>query len=355
VTTVRDVARHAGVSRQTVSNVLNGRDEMMTSATRDRVVRAIEALDYYPDHNASKLRRSRVGTLALAVLDPSPRFLADAFTAEVVSGAAHCAREHNQGVLLYGLGPLSSQDALVECLRTRRADGVILLPSGDAEAWAPTLRAVVDTERPVVVVQSSSTLDGVKRHVSSIHADDRGGGRYIGALLAELGHRNVLFVGSRVRWPAIDARLAGLREALRAATDRHRVHIVLARDWTAVDGCRAVQRALARPRTDEPITAVVAGNDVLAAGAIVAARNAGLEVPRDISIVGFDDLDLAAATSPALTTVWVPGFEIGVASCADLLRRIENDAAEPQQMVFDTRLVARASTGPAPPTPRDPS
>ena len=135
MTTLRDVARYAGVSRQTVSNVLNGDGAgLMTPETRDKVIRAIEALDYYPNHSASKLRRSRVGTIALAVLDPSPRFLADAFTAEVVSGAAHFARQRNQGVLLYGLGPQFSRDALVECLRTRMADGLILLPAGQTDA-----------------------------------------------------------------------------------------------------------------------------------------------------------------------------------------------------------------------------
>jgi LacI family transcriptional regulator len=230
----------------------------------------------------------------------------------------------------------------------RQADGLVLLPSGPLDAWRETIVELGKTDCPVVLVQVAvpDLGDPVPR-ITSVRADDFGGGRACGTLLAQLGHRRIAFLTTRASWPAVDSRLDGAGEALSQAGVPPATRI-LAADWTVADGRDAVVRCLAETSAAERPTAIMAANDVLAAGALAAIREAGLSVPRDISVAGFDDLDLALVVSPTLTTIAVPGYEVGRRAANAMVEHLESSEPIAPPQVLQTRLVLRDSTAPPP-------
>ncbi len=344
--TIADVARLAGVSLQTVSNVLNNHVKgRMTKETEERVFGAMVKLDYCPDARAVRLRGNRAQAIAVTVLDPSPRFLADAFTAEVLSGIAYQAGELGYRVLLSGGAFNHDRSEVVKVLRSREADGMIVLPSGASAEWLDLLDAISSARRPFVVVQSQIELPtaGIPTG-GSVSADDHGGGAKLGRLLTSLGHREIVFLTTEASWPAVERRFDGICETLGEAGVAP-PEVVKAADWTVRAAAEAIAPYFERGRAS--CSAVVGANDVLAAGALVAARRQRLKVPRGVSIVGFDDLDVALAVIPALTTVRVPGFSIGVTAADDLIRRAEEPEEYPaQSRIFATELVLRDSHAP---------
>jgi LacI family transcriptional regulator len=347
--TMREVADLAGVSRQTVSNVINGRaGHSMTDATRQRVIAAIEALDYHPDVNAARLRSRRARTIMFNVLDPSPRFLADAFTVEVLAGAAEVLRRAGYDLLLQG-GDVASPDHLVRVvapLLQRRADGLILLPSGSEPDWAETIEVVSRSGCPLVIFQGGEWPEPSPSGAINVSADDYGGGRACGDLLAELGHRRVVFVTTAVTWPAVERRRAGLSEAL-AEHGIPAPTTVISSDWSVAQTHEAVARYLAALAPGDQPTAIMGANDVLAAGVLAAARELVIDVPGTLSVIGFDDLDIAGATSPSLTTVKVPGLEMGRYAAQTLLTHIHGTGDGHDDRRFDVELIRRGSTAPA--------
>ena len=343
-TTIKDVAKLADVSVQTVSNVLNGRSKnRMKEATRQRVLEAIAKLDYHPNAMAARLRSNRVQTIVFAVFDPSPNFLADAFTAEVLSAAAHEARRQGYKLLLYGSTEPTAGDELGAMLRSREADGLILLPSGSVADWGATLERVASTQQPFAVVQSDIELPqpGLSSGVS-VCADDFAAGKACGELLADLGHRRLLFVTTRASWAAVEKRLGGIRDVC----DRRGMeppHVVTAADYSIADADEAVSAFLREDASWRP-TAIVGANDILALGALNAARRAGLHVPGTLSVMGFDDLDVAGAATPALTTVRVPALEIGAQAAASVVARIEDPDLLSEPVILPVELIRREST-----------
>ena len=349
--TITDVARLAGVSLQTVSNVLNGQASgRMRPTTEERVWDAIRKLDYYPDARAVRLRRKRAFALAVTVLDPSPRFLSDAFTAEVLSGAAHRARELGYRILLEGGASALHAQSIANILRSGEADAMIVLPSGELSEWVGLLEALSQTKRSVVVVQSQIELPspGIPT-AGSVNADDHGAGVELGRLLTSLGHTRTAFVTTRASWPAVKRRLEGVCDAF--SEEGILPPATIASDgWTVEAGARATTAFLRQQTT--PPTAILGANDVLAAGILVAARSHGLRVPQALTVVGFDDLDIAAAVSPPLTTSRVPGFQIGALAASEAIGAVEDAASyQPQSHTLPTELVLRASHGAAAASP----
>lgn len=322
----------------------------MTPETRERVLAAMQQLSYHPNANALRLRQLRSNTIGFTILDPSPRFLADAFTVEVLSGAAEVLREHGFHLLLQGLDPSGPTQAanVAAPLQMRQADGLVLMPSGPLDAWRETIVELGKTGCPVVLVQVAvPELDEPSPRITSMRADDFGGGRSCGTLLVQLGHRRIAFLTTRASWPAVESRLEGAGEALANAGLAPATRI-LAADWTVADGRDAVARYLAETPPAERPTAIMAANDVLAAGALAAIRETGLSVPRDISVAGFDDLDLALVVSPTLTTVAVPGYEVGRRAAEVVVEQLEASEPIAPSQVLETKLVLRESTAPPP-------
>lgn len=327
--TSRDVAHAAGVSQAAVSLVMSDKWRGRVSpATAERVRTAARALGYRPNAAARNLRLGRTRTALLVV--PA---LTNEFFARVHTGAARIADQHGVGVVLYpspeGTGP--ARDPFGSATTT--LDGVIA-----SSMAAHALTAIHGDRLPLVMLDSDPT-EGPG--TATVNLDIADGIRQLTRHLLDLGHRRFLHLASAVDSWTFTTRARALRESLDATTATLRtVHTPLAVD----DAHHAVRRALTSE--DPRPTVIVCDDDVLAAGACKAARRLGLRIPHDLSVTGFDDLTLATAVEPELTTVRLPAEQVGEHGMRALLTLL--DAATPRLDTLPVQLVVRESTAPPP-------
>lgn len=331
--TSADVAAAAGVSRTTVSFVLNERaDVKIPPETRQRVVDAAQRLGYQPNASARQLAGGRSHTLAL-VLHQSPEQVAsDAVLAETLRGLAAAARAGGFRVMVELLATEGPGASYASLLRSQHADGLIVHgPRSDD----PSLLELVRDGFPIVL---QGSLPDVA--VDSVDVDNAAGARGAVEYLLGLGHRRIACVtNAPLAYTAAQERLAGYRAGLEGSGIAFDPGLVEQADFDAPSGHRAMARLLARTSFDAAFVA----SDVVALGAIGALREAGRRVPDDVSIVGFDDIPLAAYFDPPLTTVHLPAYELGQAAGRALLDRVA-DRATPHRTLLPTELIVRGST-----------
>jgi LacI family transcriptional regulator len=337
-----DVAKRAGVSRATVSYVLNGQIEgrvPISEETRQRVLNAIEELGYEPDARAQALRSGSTRTIALIIPDlRNPHFC------EYATGIEEAARASGYHMLLSST-TLNDEYAVevFKDLSRRRFDGLILASSfilESAEAQA-TLDQVRKSGLPIVELSDNYGVDAVS-------ADYREATREVMEYLLSLGHRRIglLYgVGGVGGHEMADDRLESYRESLNAANLPVDRDLIVDCGPTIEDGYQASLKLLklaSRP------TAILSINDLLSMGALRAAVDSGLQVPRDISFVGFDDISMANYLVPRLTTVTKNALTLGRQAFEILLARIQDPTLPRQVILGSARLIIRESTGPAP-------
>jgi DNA-binding LacI/PurR family transcriptional regulator len=334
--TLRDVAERANVSVQTVSNLVNGRTHLMAERTRERVEQAMIALDYRPNATARGLRIARVHTLGVFVLDQDARFLADPMTDLVIAGVGDVARDRGYGVLIQSARPGSIDDGLLAPLHEHRVDGALLYLSGDASVRSAVVSRVRDLGYTCVLFQE--TYD--KGEVPSVSADNRGGARELTEYLLDRGHTRIAFIAALTAWPMIEDRHSGYLDALRArGIDPARELQLFRGRWDPQSGEEMANALLALA---EPPSAIIAGNDLLALGVMRAVRAAGLTIPDDVAVTGFNDFEFSGYVDPPLTTVAIPAYDMGAAAAALLIDRVEGRETESRR-TFPVALVHRES------------
>ncbi|MFT9666938.1 LacI family DNA-binding transcriptional regulator [Streptomyces rhizosphaericola] len=326
--TSRDVARAAGVSQATVSLVLGGKwPGRVSEATARRVRESAAELGYRPNLAARSLRLGRTRTALLVV--PA---LTNEFFARVYTGAAAVAAEHDFGVVLYpspdGTGPARDPFASARA----SLDGVIA-----SSMASDALSALHGADLPLVMLDSDPAGTDAAAHVNLDIAD---GMRQVTDHLLGLGHRRFVHLASAVDTWTFAVRAEALREAVDAVPDAEVRTVRAPLDVRA--GREAAEQALTV--AGERPTAIVCDDDILAAGACKAARRLGLRVPDDLSVTGFDDLALATAVEPELTTVQLPAEQVGERGMAALLAVLEGRGTEADSL--PVRLVVRGSTAP---------
>jgi LacI family transcriptional regulator len=332
--TSADVATEAGVSRTTVSFVLNARtDVKIPDETRQRVLSAAERLGYHPHAPARQLAGGRSHIIALVLRQTPEQIAGDAVLAETLRGLAGAARAGDFRVLVEPLAP-NDPDGYASLLRAQHADGLVI--SGP-RVDDPSLQALIEESFPIVI---QGAFPGVA--VPSVDVDNVAGARGAVEHLLSLGHRRIACItNAPLVYTAARERLEGYRQAMAEAGLPTPEELVAEATFDAASGHAAMAGLLARTSFD----AVFVASDVVALGAIGALRDAGLRVPDDISIVGFDDIALSAYFDPPLTTVRLPAFELGQAAGRALLDRIA-ERPIPERTLLPTELIVRASTGP---------
>ena len=331
--TSADVATRAGVSRTTVSFVLNERaDVKIPDDTRRRVRDAARELGYHPHASARHLAGGRSQVVALVLRQSPEQVAGDALLVETIRGLASAARTKGFRVLVEPLSQDGSSPTYADLLQAQHADGLIISgPRVDDEALIDLIR-----EDFPIVLQGS--LPGVD--VTSVDVDNAAGAQGAVEHLIALGHRRIACItNAPIVYTAARARLGGYRTALDQAGLPIIPALVEEAAFDAPSGHAAMARLLARTSFD----AVFVASDVVALGAIGALREAGRRVPDDVSIVGFDDIPLAAYFDPPLTTVRLPAFELGQAAGRALLERIAQPAM-PHRTLLQTELIVRGST-----------
>ncbi|MFD7667918.1 LacI family DNA-binding transcriptional regulator [Streptomyces sp. NPDC059788] len=328
--TSRDVARAAGVSQAAVSLVLGDKWRGRVSPPKAEAVRAAARdLGYRPNLAARSLRTGRTRTALLVV----PALTSEYF-ARVYTGAARVAAEHGFGVVLYpspeGIGPARDPfDSARAAL-----DGVIA-----SSMATDALTAMRGGDLPLVMLDSDP---GDGQATATVNPDIADGVRRLTAHLLALGHRRITHLAAAVDSWTFHVRASALAEALRGAPDADVRTEPAALSVEA--GLHAAQAALTRPGPRP--TALLCDDDLLAAGACKAARRLGLRVPEDVSVTGVDDLALARALEPELTTVRLPAEEVGAAGMRALMAVLEGHVPAPVTLPVD--LLVRGSTAAAP-------
>lgn len=339
--TLAQLARAAGVNKSTASRALRG-DRAIGTVTRERIKQLADKLHYEPNASARRLFRAQTDVLAFT----SPSLTrgndgADPFLVELLSAITHEAANHQQDVLLCSTEPGPEElDTYRRVVGGRHADGIILM---DLRPDDPRLEYLCDKGYPHVLF-GRSTLDMEEaRHYPYpwVEVDNRAGARAGTRHVIELGHTRIAFLGADEAYICELDRLAGYRDALDAAGIPFDASLCTEGGITQEDGYRLTRQLLESAR---PPTAIFAASDVMAAGAMRAARDAGHTVGRQFPVIGFDDLGLATFVSPSLTTLRQPIAYVG-RKLVQLLIGILRGTPEPEpHLLLQPELIVRDST-----------
>lgn len=329
---VREVATAAGVSVGTVSNVLN-RPDRVSADTAARVRAAIEQLGYVRNDAARQLRAGRSRSVGLLVRDVRNPFFTD-----VARGAEDAAADAGLTVLLGNSNESTEREAsYLDLFEEHRVLGVLSSPVSED---LPRLVRLHERGTPVVLVDRE-TSDG---RISSVAVDDVAGGYMAVTHLADIGRQRVFFVGGPVGIKQVSDRLSGARQA---AAERSGLSLqtFVTESMSVLAGRAAGEKILELRGTERP-DAIFAANDLVAVGLLQAlTMRGGVRVPEDIALIGYDDIDFAAATVIPLSSVRQPSALLG-RTALELLVRETNEGAdfEPEQIVFQPELVVRETT-----------
>jgi len=324
--TIKDIAKRVGVAPSTVSRALNGRGRM-SSVTREKIRQVAQELGYYPNMLAKGLTTRKAGSVGV-VIDRRHIPVERSFYSPIIEAIESTATPHGYHVIFATLKNHSS----LKIVKERKVDGVVLIGTDISDELASSLLE----EIPIVLVDNH--LQGV----DSIAVDNFGGAYRAVEYLIELGHRKIGFVTETMRDLSFRERFAGYQEALK------KYGIKLDEQLIAEGGRRRGSGSIALEKLFEGKTlptAIFVANDYTAVEVIWAIKAAGLNVPEDISVVGFDDNDIARIVDPLLTTVHVPRKRMGEEAFRRLLALIGDPTLSPTKIVFPTELVIRDSSG----------
>jgi LacI family transcriptional regulator len=329
--TIADVARLAGVGRGTVSRVLNDRPNV-DPQTRERVLAAFRQLNYVPSAAARRLSLGRTHTIAVVV-----PYLTRASVVERLRGIEQALAKAGLDMIVFNVETPQRRDEVLRSLpQPARVDGLVLVSIAPHEH---ELRRIRDSGLPLVLV------DAHHRSIPRVVVDDVGGGRLAARHLLDLGHLRIGFVGDPMRPPigfgSSRLRLSGVEKALRADGLAIPVELVALGEHGRQRARELTNRLLRLPL---PPTAIVAASDTQALGVLEAAADLGLQVPGDLSVVGYDDIE--AADYVGLTTIHQPLMETGSRAVQRLLGLIGGTTQPPLREVLDVWLVRRRSTSP---------
>ncbi len=325
--TIREVARHAGVSYQTVSRVINNSPEV-AEETRAQVQRTIDALDYHPNAQAVSLSRNRSNIIGV-IVDRA----GDAFWGPIVDGASQALTKHGRFMLLTETDHLEQPTAIAELLRSRRLDGMILaLPLATS---LEQVRQLAIERLPLVIIDLQYPID-----VDHIAIDNLSGAYAATEHLIQLGHRRIGLICGPDILPVSQSRLEGYRAALSDYGLVYDPELVVPGEFRLASGIVGAEQLLALAK---PPTAIFTGDDLMAIGAMRVFAQRGLRVPQDISIIGFDDIEYAQYTHPPLTTIRQPLYRMGYMAGAHICNTIDGTAKQ-LRVTLMPELIVREST-----------
>jgi len=332
--TIHDVARIAGVSATTVSRHLQGVDVRAA----ERVRAAIEELEFRPRPAARSLKSRITGSVAVVVPD-----ITNPYFAAVVKGVESIARQEGYNIFLHNTEEDGAREAAIIADLYGRVDGVILTPADESPSAAARL-AAVDT--PIVLLDREF---GDRERFDSVVIDNEAGAAQAARYLCELGHTDIGVISGPLDTTPGRTRHDGFLAVLAERGIEPAAGRVQISDFREGGGYQTTLRLLA---LETPPTAIFVANNLMCAGVLRALHDMRVEVPRELSVIGFDDLHLAELLNPPLTVIGRPTEEQGALAMRLLLNRLGGGSARPRRIVLDTRLVMRESC--APPTPLAP-
>jgi LacI family transcriptional regulator len=328
--TLIEIAKKAGVSIATVSRALSNSDYPMNEATRARIISLAEQLDYHPNLLARSLRTDRSHTVGIIVEN-----ILSAFIPPIIRGIQDRLKPSGYfSTIINSDWDPDIESESIDALNNRQIDGIIFV-----ETWHRSARAIREiTQKPCVFVHRIFHDDSE----NSVRVDEEYGSRLATAHLAKLGHTRIAFITGPRKWDASKERLRGYQMELAAMQIPFDPRLVTEGDWEVNGGYAATQKLLAE---SERPTAIFAASDLMAMGAIYALQDAGLTIPADMAVVGYDDRNFSGIVRPALTTVSLPAVEMGGASANLLLSLINKEISSVENIEVRGKLIVRQSCG----------
>ncbi len=329
-TTLQDVARHAGVSTAAVSYVINGGPRPTSPELRERVLSAIAELDYHPNSAARGLRGRRTNTIAFVTYDflPNESFSSH-YLGRMLTALTRELQLHEHYLLMFPLAIGDDPTPLRKMLKSDRVDGIVLRFVQDAPHTDALLDVVLESETPCVCLERP----GHERFgFPAVTYDDAEGGALATRHLVKLGHRRIAHLAGDMRYATAQDRFSSYRLTLEQTGIDYDEELTAPAAWDTRIARDETHRLLALA---DPPTAIFAASDDMAFGALHAARDRGLRVPDDLSVVGFDDIPLAQQLTPLLTTIRAPLDEMGVRAA----RLLSGQAKADPEALVETRPV----------------
>jgi DNA-binding LacI/PurR family transcriptional regulator len=334
--TIKDVAKAAGVSAMTVSNVLNGRLLYVSAETRKRVEREIKRLNYRRQANARNLRVAQQRSIGMIIIDESPFFLADHFTCQVVAGLANVLNQADYTLTLQGMRGEQLDESMI--MRSFEVGGFCAMISGPKEQRLSIIERLSALEQPVIVFQEG--LERLRPDICVIRQDDFGGGQLIADHLLARRVGSYLVIVPRQGWPAIEYRVAGLGAGL-AKDPSVSVAVV----ESASESFGDVQTALGLYLDNHPVPGAVFGtNDAIATAALLHLLDKGYRVPEDVKLVGFNGFEAHRYSRPQLTTVLSCPYEMGERAGRAMLHRVKAGHFLESELVLPVVFAASGTT-----------
>ena len=328
--TIKQVASQAGVSSTTVSHVING-TRYVSETVKEQVHKAMRELDYHPNALAQSLRSGQTHTLGMILPDSS-----NPFFAEVGHRIEIAAFEAGYSVILCNTeNDFEKESLYIDVLMNKQVDGMIFVSTGER---SNSLKSLLEMNIPTVVMDR----DFPELELDVVLADSFQGGFLATQHLISLGHKRIGCIAGPSSINSSSRRLTGYKQALQSVNLMIEPSLILNGDFHPESGLELGRAMLSR--TDAP-TAIFACNDLMAIGVLRAATELGLRVPKDLSLVGYDDIELASYTNPALTTIKQPKLEMGSTTLRFLLRRIKEKQSAPQHALLPVSMVIRGSSG----------
>jgi LacI family transcriptional regulator len=329
--TIADVAKEAGVSQQTVSRAINNKGEISTE-TKERILEIIKRLGFRPSNIARSLVKQHTTTIGIIVPD-----ITNPFFSEIVRGVEDLARTHSYNVFLCNTDEVpdrecSSLDSLLE----KQVDGVILCSSRLEEN--ELTNKLKEFSFAVLI---NRELGVALKNVRTVSFDDKLGACKAVSYLVQHGHRKIAFLAGPQRSRSGQKRLEGYQSCLRdinLPVDNGLVHFCEPGIGGGLEGCQHLLSV------HSDVTAILCYNDLVAIGAIQACLERGLNLPGDLSIIGFDDIPMASLIRPSLTTLRLPKREVGAAAMQMLIEMMEDRVPDEHNKIFLPELILRSST-----------
>jgi len=327
-TTIKDVAELAGVHPSTVSRVINN-DSRISEKTKEKVILIINKLGYTPNAIARGLKTKRTYTLGMLIPD-----ITNPFFAEIARGAEDAANTNGFNIILCNTDDkLKKERIYLEILKGKRVDGLIL---GTAHIKDKSILELEKKKFPYILV-----CRGIKElEKNCVIVDDVGGGTIATEHLIKLGHRRIAHIAGPLKVRGSINRLEGYKLALKKHQIEYKEELVEEGDFRINGGYQAMKKFL---KLVEPPTAIFAANDLLALGAMQAIQKKKYHVPKDFSIIGFDDIRLASFVYPPLTTIRQPMLEMGELAVKMLIKIIEEGEFNQRKEVLESKLIIRES------------
>jgi LacI family transcriptional regulator len=333
--TLKDIARKVGFSVTTVSRALNDYDDV-SEETRQLIKRVAQEMGYHPHVIAQSLQRKRINTVGF-IVPATDRYLSDPYFLELLAGIGDGAASYDFDLLVSTCKPMDPKERLVyeRMVKGRRVDGIVVA------------RTRCDDERIAYLVSEGFPLVAFGRIASDqdfpyLDVDGEGGVCEAVKYLIGLGHRRIGFITPSMYLMFAEHRLAGYKLALRDNGLELDPALVIEGNLTQAGGHQRMGQLL---DLEEPPTAVVTGNDLMAFGAMEAAQERGLVVGRDVAVIGFDDVPLATYFHPTLTTIRQPIYDIGKMLSQMLIKTITGEELAERQIILQPELVLRESSG----------